>query len=211
MHRQIACADVVLLNKTDVAPEERIKSIEEQISSLNPTAIVHRTVRGQIDLKHLLGINAYTARMISTPVVDTHCDHNHSDDDGCNHHSHQDSRHYELRGISSLQIGCPVLAQSRLAALDEWIRTLLWESRLPDESSSEPQITVLRCKGMFRDEMGKTYVLQGVRDIYDIASLDSGSDELGIPDEGKLVFIGKGLGERVRRSLTNVLYHGVLS
>ncbi|KAI0088717.1 cobW-domain-containing protein [Irpex rosettiformis] len=201
--RQIACADVILLNKTDIAPIERITAIESQIAQLNPTAIVHRTVRGQIDLKHLMGIKAYATGPIPTVPVSPH--HEHSEDEECDHPDHKPAHHYELRGISSLQITCPTLSDSSMDALDEWIRTVLWEGHLPGEETSAQGITILRCKGMFRDESGKTHILQGVRDMYEITTLEDKAEEMGIPDEGKVVFIGKGLVERVRKSLVGLL------
>ncbi|KAI0793163.1 CobW/HypB/UreG, nucleotide-binding domain-containing protein [Irpex lacteus] len=207
--RQIACADVVLLNKTDVAPLERITAIEAQISQLNPTAIIHRTVRGEIDLKHLMGIQAYAARPQAIPTTASgHHHHEHSEGEDCDHEHPQDTpvHHYELRGISSLQVSCSTLTPSRLEALDEWIRTVLWEGHLPGETTPAQRIVILRCKGMFRDDTGKTHVLQGVRDMYEISTLEDGTqEEMGVPDEGKVVLIGKGLDERVRESLVNVL------
>ncbi|KAI0698090.1 cobW-domain-containing protein [Cytidiella melzeri] len=201
--RQIACADVVLLNKTDVAPIENIVSIEQQIAQLNPTAIVHRTVRGEIDLKHLMGIKAYEARTI--PITTLSQSHDHLEGEDCDHEDHKNPRHYELRGISSLQVTCPPMTDSSMQTLDEWIRTVLWEGRLPGDETSAPHISVLRCKGMFRDDKGRTHILQGVRSMYEISALGANAAELGVPDEGKLVFIGKGLNSRVRESLVRTL------
>lgn len=50
--RQIACSDVILLNKVDLTSEEQLRSIEELIQRVNPSAPIHRTIRGQIDLAH---------------------------------------------------------------------------------------------------------------------------------------------------------------
>ena len=191
------------MNKTDVAPIERITAIESQIAQLNPTATVHRTVRGNIDLKHLMGIKAYATG--PAPAAPTPHHHEHAEGEECDHDDEEPAHHYELRGISSLQVSCPVLSPPRLDALDEWIRTVLWDGRLPGEDNSAKHIIILRCKGMFRDDSGKTHVLQGVRDMYEITALEDGNEEMGVPDEGKLVFIGKGLDERVRESLVDLL------
>lgn len=45
------------------------------------------------------------------------------------------------------------------------------------------------------------YVLQGVQTLYDITKLEG---DVGIPETGKLVFIGKGLSPSVRDSLQNL-------
>src|SRR5688572_14650938 len=47
---QIAFADVILLNKTDLVAAAELKEIERRIRALNPYAVVHRTERCQIAL-----------------------------------------------------------------------------------------------------------------------------------------------------------------
>jgi len=65
------------------------------------------------------------------------------------------------------------------------------------------QVQILRCKGLFGDEKGKWWVLQGVRNVYEISELgDVGVD---VPDRGKIVLIGKGLDEIVRVNLGGIL------
>jgi hypothetical protein len=82
------------------------------------------------------------------------------------------------------------------------VRTVLWEQRLPgDVDAPASPLTVLRCKGLFVLDSGAQYVLQGVRNMYDIAEA---GDALGVPDAGKLVLIGTGLDARVRESLERV-------
>lgn len=117
-------------------------------------------------------------------------------------HTHDEPTHYELRGISSLQVTCPVLSDGQLEKLDEWIRSVLWENQLPGDSTSN--IVVLRCKGMFGTRSGDRYILQGVRNMYEMLK-EREVEVLGLPEVGKLVLIGKGLDEAVRRSLESVL------
>ena len=131
--------------------------------------------------------------------------------DNCHGDSCKDDRrihphHYEVRGISSLQVPVPPLTESVLDRLDEWIRTVLWENRLPEDSlkSATQPLLVLRCKGLFRTTSGTTRVLQGVRNLYEISAAGQNSAELGV-DVGKLVFIGKGLDDRIRSSLLHLL------
>jgi G3E family GTPase len=155
------------------------------LHKLNPAAPILRSIRGQVDLKHIIGIGAYSSSKLE---IRDHDDPHGSD---CG------STHYEVRGISSLRVACPVLTLRGLEKLDEWIRTVLWENRLPEDVGAELQ--VLRCKGVFNMETGQKYVLQGVRNLYEISEVEG--EVVGIADEGKLVLIGKGLTEQVRRSL----------
>jgi G3E family GTPase len=198
--RQIACSDVILLNKVDLVSDEQLCSIEEQIKKVNPSAPIHRTIRGQIDLAHIMNINAYTGGTNGLRSAQLHLD-----DDGRHDHSGNSARHYELRGISSLQVSVPTMTRHRLEELDRWIRTVLWENRTPDHfpDTGLSELKVLRCKGLFVMESGEQYVLQGVQSMYDLSLVEG--DVTGIPDSGKLVLIGKGLNESVRQSLEKLL------
>ncbi|KAK2459672.1 hypothetical protein APHAL10511_008317 [Amanita phalloides] len=211
--RQIAGSDVILLNKVDLVSSDTLAETEQLIRKVNPVAPLHHTVRGEIDLKHIFGISAYAPapqlrdQMLMTSSSSQGQDH-HSND-----HKHDETpakhgaeaTHYELRGISSLQVTFPVLTRYQLERLDEWIRTVLWESQLPT-SNEQLEIQVLRCKGVFTLDTGEQYVLQGVRSMYELEKLDGiVNDVLGVPDPGKIVLIGKNLSNTVRKSLEDVL------
>jgi G3E family GTPase len=203
--RQIAAADVVLLNKVDLVQNEQLRRVEDTIQKINPAAAIHRTVRGEVDLSRVIGIGAYDSRSKHNLALGSEHDHNHEHGPECNHDS---THHYEVRGISSLQITCPVLDDTGIERLDAWIRSVLWENRLPDPAHSpSPRSTldVLRCKGLFHTTSGDQYILQGVRSLYDLAKVLNVDESYGMPCMGKLVLIGKGLDETVRDSLVSWL------
>jgi len=54
---QVAAADIILLNKTDIVDSEGIKSRECEIRKLNPSAIIHKTVKTMFEfsLSELFG------------------------------------------------------------------------------------------------------------------------------------------------------------
>ncbi|KAF8895264.1 CobW/HypB/UreG, nucleotide-binding domain-containing protein [Infundibulicybe gibba] len=198
--RQIAGSDVILLNKADLVEPKVLHHTKELIQKVNPVAPVHTTVKGDVDLKHILGIAAFASPpQIPAPEPHRH-DHDHEHEH--EHGATEPPTHYELRGISSIQVSCPVLSPARFTQLDEWIRTVLWEGHLPGGDANGLQ--VLRCKGMFATEAGERYVLQGVRSMYEIAKVED-EPAMGVPDAGKVVLIGKGLTEDVRRSLEGVV------
>jgi G3E family GTPase len=189
-------------------------SIETTIRGVNPAAPVYRTVRAQIDPKLVMGIGAYNtvppqfrnSSVNSEAVPSREESPHHPTNEAHTHH------HYTTRGISSLQITCPPLdSPTRLAKLDEWIRTLLWENTLPwytsdgqdaqDERKQPSSVQVFRCKGIFRMCSGQEYILQGVRSLYELREVDSVGGDGGL---GKVVLIGKGLDERVRRSFEGI-------
>lgn len=57
--RQVAFADVVLLNKSDLADEAQLQSVEKKVREINPIARIHRSVKGQVDLDVLLNIGGF--------------------------------------------------------------------------------------------------------------------------------------------------------
>src|SRR3977135_2357502 len=56
---QIAFADVILLNKTDLVTEAELRGVEARIPRCNPYARLHRTERCRIPLPEVLGRNAF--------------------------------------------------------------------------------------------------------------------------------------------------------
>ncbi|KAH9480576.1 COBW domain-containing protein 2 [Psilocybe cubensis] len=202
---QIAGSDVILLNKSDLVDPSLLAETEATIKQINPAAPIYKTVKGDIDLKHIIGISAYRLPPPDMSKPDGNADddtHVHSED--CEHTHELPPNHYELRGISSLQVSCGILSEAQLDKLDVWIRTALWENKIEDGGGGTSDLKVLRCKGAFTSEKGVHYVLQGVRSMYEISELPS-TDSMGVPDTGKIVLIGKGLDDAVRKSLEHVL------
>ncbi len=56
---QIAFADVILINKTDLVTPAELAEIEARIRGINPYARLHRTERAKIGIDEVLGRNAF--------------------------------------------------------------------------------------------------------------------------------------------------------
>jgi len=190
--RQVACADIVLINKVDLAKSEDVTKLKSTITALNPTAPIVQTVKGEINLARILSLQAYTKM---PEFVDSHPIHeDHVHDENCSH----------LNDITSLAIPLPRLTPTQVKKLDEWIRSLLWEGRLPPPAESR-KVEVLRCKGIWWTTDGKTFVLQGVRSLYETYEEKAGSEEETSFKDGKIVLIGKGLDNEVPDNLKAML------
>ncbi len=82
---QIAFADVILLNKTDLVTPQELAEIEARIRGINPYARLHRTERAKIDIAEVLGRNAFDLDRIldiepaflQADEHDHHHDHDH--------------------------------------------------------------------------------------------------------------------------------------
>ncbi len=87
---QIAFADILLLNKTDLVNKDELAKVERSLRELNPLAPIHPMQRGNIPLDKILGVHAFDLnRMVE---LEPHFLHNH-DLDGHHHHDHDDPHH----------------------------------------------------------------------------------------------------------------------
>jgi G3E family GTPase len=108
---QIAFADVILINKTDLVTAEELREVEARIRGINPYAKVHRTERAQIPLNEVLGRNAFDLERILDIEPEfleagEHAhDHHHDHGDGHHHaHSHGGLKHYHDEEMQSIAL-----------------------------------------------------------------------------------------------------------
>jgi G3E family GTPase len=105
---QIAFADVILINKTDLVTDAELREVEARIRGINPYAKVHRTQRAQIPLNEVLGRNAFDLERIldiepEFLKTDEHGhDHHHHDHD--HGHSHGGLKHYHDEDMQSISM-----------------------------------------------------------------------------------------------------------
>jgi G3E family GTPase len=180
---QIAFADVILINKTDLVSPQELRDVEARIRSINRYAKVHKTERAQIPLDAVLGRNAFDLDRILDiePEFlegDGH-DHDHHHDHGHDHdHAHRGGlKHYhdeEMQSIA-LRTDKPLDADKFFP----WVQGLV--------QTEGPNI--LRCKGIlsFKND-DERFVFQGVHMI-----LDGGHQRPWREEEkrsSRLVFIG---------------------
>ena len=97
---QIAFADVILINKTDLVSADELSDVEARIRGINPYAKLHRTERAKIPLDAVLGRNAFDLDRILDlePAFlegDEH-DHDHDHEHGDHHHDDEDRKSTRL-------------------------------------------------------------------------------------------------------------------
>jgi G3E family GTPase len=186
---QIAFADVVLLNKTDLVSKDELAAVERRIRAMNPHAVIHRTERCAIPLDRVLDRGAFDLdRILSLDpdFLEAEHDHDHHDHDHDHDHDHHHHHHdIEGSGISSVSL--------RGGALNPKV-FFPWIERITQEFG--PQI--LRLKGIlaFKDD-DERYVVQGVHMI-----IEGNHQRAWKADEkrdSRLVFIGRKLDEQMLR------------
>jgi G3E family GTPase len=187
---QIAFADVILINKTDLVAPEDLRELEARIRGLNPYARLHRTERARIALEEVLGRNAFDLDRIldlepaflEADEHNHHHDHSH-DGHGADHHHGGGLRHYhdeEMQSVS-LKTDKPLNPDKFFP----WVQDLV--------AVEGPNI--LRCKGIlsFKDDPER-FVFQGVHMILDgDHQRPWGADE---PRSSRIIFIGRNLPEK---------------
>ena len=77
---QIAFADKILLNKTDLVEEEELLNVEKQVKIINGFAPIFRTEHGVIDPKELINIGSFDLKRtleMDPEFLDTDAEHEH--------------------------------------------------------------------------------------------------------------------------------------
>lgn len=191
---QVAFADVILINKTDLVTPEELATVEARIRSINPYAVLHRSERCGIEIAKVLDRGAFDLDRILS--LDPHflehghaahecgpdCDHDHDHDHhhhhghGHDHHHHHDDAPHSVKSIS-------------LTAGDLNPDMFFpWISQVTQVQGPN----ILRLKGIlsFKDDPQR-YVIQGV---HMIVEGDHQRDwKEGEARESRLVFIGRDL------------------
>src|ERR1700726_897295 len=104
---QIAFADVIVLNKTDLVSKAELAEVEARIRAINPYAKLHRTERCQVALSDVLERGAFDLDRIleiEPEFLDAGADHDndHHDHHHDHDHSHGGLKHYHDEEMQSL-------------------------------------------------------------------------------------------------------------
>ena len=152
---QVAFADRIILNKTDLVSEAELVAVEARLRKLNPLAPITRAERANVPLDQVLGLGGFDLERIldinpefANPahgepghVHDEHCGHDHDHDHGHDHGHHHDHVHGarghahedDIKGIS-LSLDRPM----------DGTKFTAWLDRLLGEQGQN----ILRAKGI---------------------------------------------------------------
>ncbi|XP_003974901.1 zinc-regulated GTPase metalloprotein activator 1 [Takifugu rubripes] len=172
--RQIAVADLTIINKTDLVNEEELAQIRAAVRSINGLVKIIETQKSKVDLSEVLDLHSF--------------DHK----DGANlaeklqlvkaTKPHLDK--------SILTVTFEVAGEILEDTLNVFIQDLLWEKMFKNKEGQP--MTVIRSKGIVAFP-GKAHqvMLQGVHELYELNEMPQlwGDN----PRINRLVFIGKNL------------------
>ena len=160
---QIAFADVVLLNKTDLIQSENLESVETRIRKINPYAKIIRTARCDAPLEEVVGLNAFSLdRVLEVEPDFLESDHDHEHDDDITSVSFVSETPLDFEKFQS------------------WFGKVL-QTRGQD---------ILRSKGILDFEgLDERYVFQGVHMLMDGSPMGDWPKDK--PKSSRVVFIGR--------------------
>jgi G3E family GTPase len=188
---QIAFADVIVLNKTDLVSKAELAEVEARIRAINPYAKLHHAERCQVAIADVLGRGAFDLDRILEiepdflNASDDHDHHHHDHDHGHHDHGHG-LKHYHDEDMQSLSLRSDKpLDPSKFMP---WLQNLV---------QTEGQ-KILRSKGIlaFLDDDDR-YVFQGVHMMLEGDHQRKWKD--GEARDSRVVFIGRELPEAAIR------------
>jgi G3E family GTPase len=194
---QIAFADVIVVNKTDLVSPDELRDVEGHIRAINPYATLHRAQRSNVRIEDVLGRNAFDLdrildiepKFLDNDEHEHDRDHHHHEHGhhGHDHHHHGDGHGHGLKHYHDEDMQSVALRSERPLNPDKffpWVQDLV--------AKDGPKI--LRCKGIlsFKDDPER-FVFQGVHMILDgdhQRPWQEGEERLS-----RIVFIGRDLPE----------------
>ncbi|KFV17372.1 COBW domain-containing protein 5, partial [Tauraco erythrolophus] len=173
--RQVALADLVIINKTDLVSGEELNKVRTSVRSINGLVKILETQRSRVDLSYVLDLHAFDS--LSGISLQKKLEHIKST---C---AHLD------KGIITVTFEVP--GNIKEENLNLFIQNLLWEKNVKDKTGQI--MDVIRLKGLVSVQ-GKSHqvIVQGVHELYDLEETAVAWKE----DEkrtNRLVLIGRNL------------------
>lgn len=181
--KQIIYGDIILLNKTDLVSEEKIKVLEEDIYRIKEGSRILHSQYGRVPLPLILDIELTTPNFYADLEVEG--DHHHHEHEHEHHHHH--SHHLEVDGFVSVSF-----ASDRPFNIEKFQDFL--SERMPAD--------IFRAKGILwfkESQLRHIFQLSGKR-------YDMNADRWAIEPRNQLVFIGRNLNaQAIRQKLYDCL------
>ncbi|XP_055150357.1 zinc-regulated GTPase metalloprotein activator 1C isoform X2 [Symphalangus syndactylus] len=181
--RQVALADIILINKTDLVPEEDVKKLRTTIRAINGLGQILETQRSRVHLSNVLDLHAFDSlsgislqkKLQHVPGTQPHLDQ------------------------SIVTITFEVPGNAKEEQLNIFIQNLLWEKNVRNKDNH--CMEVIRLKGLVSiKDKSQQVIVQGVHELYDLEETPvSWKDDT--ERTNRLVLIGKNLDKDILKQL----------
>ncbi|XP_049638618.1 zinc-regulated GTPase metalloprotein activator 1A [Suncus etruscus] len=181
--RQVALADIIIINKTDLVLEEDLNKLRMTIRSINGLGKVLETQRSRVDLSKVLDLHAFDSlsgislqkKIQHMPTTQPHLD----------------------KSIVTVTFEVP--GNTKEENLNIFIQNLLWEKNV--RSKDGMCMEVIRLKGLVSiKDKPQQVIVQGVHELYDLEetpiSWKNDTERIN-----RLVFIGRHLDKDILKQL----------
>ncbi|XP_054842694.1 zinc-regulated GTPase metalloprotein activator 1A-like isoform X1 [Eublepharis macularius] len=172
--RQIALADLIIINKTDLVPQEAVMKLRTVVRSINGIVRIIETQRSRVDLSDVLDLHAFdsvSGKSLQQKLQIQEAPQPHLDKSIV-------TSTFEVQGSTTEE------------DLNEFVQNLLWEKTMKDKRGNPME--VIRLKGLvsIKDKPHQV-IVQGVHELYDLEDTTVRWKE----DErtNRLVLIGRNL------------------
>lgn len=167
--RQVALADKIIVNKTDLATPEQIEQLKNEIRGVNIGTPIVETVKCSIPLDYILDIRAYSGSDHRLESITNDVENN-------------KYRVHLERSVGTVTLNIP--GRVPKASVDLFLQKILWEkvARHNDKVTD-----IIRLKGVVSiEEDSKTLLVQAVYDTYDTEYVTHANEEVC-----RFIFIGR--------------------
>ncbi|KAM8802098.1 zinc-regulated GTPase metalloprotein activator 1A isoform 2-T2 [Rhynchonycteris naso] len=180
--RQVALADIIILNKTDLVSEEDLNKLRTTVRSINGLGKFLETQRSRVDLTNVLDLHAFDSlsgislqkKLQHLPTIQPHLD----------------------RSINTVTFEVP--GNTKEESLNVFIQNLLWEKNV--RNKEDGCMEVIRLKGLVSIKDKPQVIVQGIHELYELEETPvSWKDDT--ERTNRLVLIGKNLDKDILKQL----------
>ncbi|XP_073908078.1 zinc-regulated GTPase metalloprotein activator 1A isoform X2 [Castor canadensis] len=204
--RQVALADIILINKTDLISEEELSKLRTTIRYINGLGKILETQRSRVDLSNVLDLHAFDSlsgvslqKKFQHVSAAPHLDQQ-PGDSVCNL--------FKLNGTNSLRkslvqsivtITFEVPGNAKEENLNVFIQNLLWEKNV--RNKEDHCMEVIRLKGLVSiKDKPQQVIIQGVHELYDLEETPvNWTDDA--ERTNRLVLIGRNLDKDILKQI----------
>uniref|UniRef100_A0AC11CF10 Zn regulated GTPase metalloprotein activator 1A n=1 Tax=Ovis aries TaxID=9940 RepID=A0AC11CF10_SHEEP len=181
--RQVALADIIILNKTDLVSEEDLNKLRTTIRSINGLGKILETQRSRVDLAKVLDLHAFDSlsgislqkKLQHVPTTQPHLD----------------------QSIITVTFEVPGNAEEE--SLNVYIQNLLWEKNV--RNRDDDCMEVIRLKGLVSiKDKPQQVIVQGVHELYDLEETPVNWED-DSERTNRLVLIGRNLDKDILKQL----------
>ncbi|XP_066567301.1 zinc-regulated GTPase metalloprotein activator 1 [Amia ocellicauda] len=181
--RQIALADLAIINKIDLVEQEELRELRDTVRSINGLVRILETQKSRVDLSSVLDLHSFDSKSGASLQEKLH--------------QMQTTQPHLDKSILTVTFEVPGSVSEE--CLNLYIQNILWEKTVKNKAGV--LMKIIRLKGIVSiEDKPQQMILQGVHELYDLEETPQIWDDPE-PRINRLVFIGKNLDKSILKDL----------